>query len=357
VDRGSLVAVDWIAMAVPTITSVDPTIGPVFGRNAIEIAGTNFRLPPAPPATGPTYLDPIVPTVAVEFDGEPALGVEVLADTLLRVLVPSLDRGQHAITVTNLDDDGDPIVGETVTASDAYATKQPAITHESEHDITRLVRALIRELKRQVIDEVSLTVHTDYDDQTGDQLHTTHVASLPALLLVGPDLAENRFYSINEPPEYDDDTSVEGDFVRTRVPVTYDVEFEVIGVSNRTHEMLNLMGALLGFMESNKTLAMDRDPNDPALGRVSYELEFVDRPTTATRSNLSNLRHFTSRILIRGFDVEAQAGIASGTRANVPKHEIISGGKTTPEGVELEGANTLAVSSLVVRSIGSRQDP
>lgn len=344
-------------MAVPTITSVDPTIGPVFGRHAIDITGTNFRLPDPPTATGPTYLDPVVPTVAVEFDSESALGVEVLSATLLRVLVPSLDRGQHAITVTNLDNNGDPIPGETVTAADIYATKRPAITHESEHDLTRLVRTLIRELKRQVLDEVSLTVHTDYDDATGDQLHTTHVASLPALLLVGPNLNENRFYSLNEPPDYDDEASAEGDFVTTRVPATYDVEFEVLGVSNRTHEVLNLMGAVLGFMESNKTLSMDRDAGDPSLGRVSYEMEFVNRPETATRSNLSNLRHFTSTIVVRGFDVEAQAGIGSGTRANVPKHEITAGGKTTPDGVELEDIQGIGITSLVVRSIGSRQDP
>ena len=35
------------------------------------------------------------------------------------------------------------------------------------NDLARLVRTLIRELKRQVMENVVLTVHTDFDENTG----------------------------------------------------------------------------------------------------------------------------------------------------------------------------------------------
>jgi len=40
-----------------------------------------------------------------------------------------------------------------------------------------------QELKRQVLENVVLTVQTDFDADTGDALHLAQVAQMPALVL------------------------------------------------------------------------------------------------------------------------------------------------------------------------------
>ena len=85
---------------------------------------------------------------------------------------------------------------------DVFTYIRPALTIES--DLTRLVRALFQELKRQVLENVVLTVHTDFDAEAGAELHLAQIAQLPGLVLMGPELAEDRFFSTNQRPEIAD---------------------------------------------------------------------------------------------------------------------------------------------------------
>jgi hypothetical protein len=140
--------------------------------------------------------------------------VGVVADGRLTFLTPANDAGLVDVVVRNLDDDGVPIVGEEAVRSGAFTYAQPRLTAES--DLTRLVRTLLRELKRQVLDNVVLTVQTDFDAETGDELHLAQFAALPGLVLVGPELVEDRCYSLNRLPEAPDVTvEVEGNVVVT----------------------------------------------------------------------------------------------------------------------------------------------
>lgn len=324
-------------MAVPTYTSADPVIGPTAGRTLVQIVGTGFQtqaVAPPPPTGGP--VPPPPPSVEVLFGTEPALEVQVVDDELLRVLTPIHDPGSVDITIRNIDAAGVAIPGEEVVAIGAYTFARPKLTAEFPSDLQRVVRAMIRELKRQVIANVNLTVHTDYDDETGASLALAKIAKMPALILVGPDLSENRFFSLNEPVDFDEQNLVdnEHDFVTTRAPYTVDLTFTIAGVSDRTTELLNLMAATAMFFESNKFLIMDRDPSDPAKGRVRYELDLADggdmRVTGDT--NNSNVRTFVGSFVIRGFDLEQLAGIESGSIGDVPKHEITDLGFEADDG-------------------------
>ena len=147
-------------MPVPTISSVTPNVGHTGGRNVIVLAGTNFRLPPAPPATGPT--NGIVPkTVKVTLGGVDATDVRVFSATELDCRPGIHDPGAVSVVVQNLDDNGAPIAGESATLASGYTYQRPDLTAES--DLIRILRVLRRELARQVTPEVAITTHADFD--------------------------------------------------------------------------------------------------------------------------------------------------------------------------------------------------
>jgi hypothetical protein len=321
-------------MAIPIVNHIipfgssvgDPAEGPTAGRNLVQIYGRNFRLPPDNPSSGP--LGPsnsgIVvadkqQTVSVIFGGEEALEVKVISHIRLDVIVPispiaavqasNYGEGDVDVIITNLDDDGDPIVGETVTVTDGYKYRRPKLDATNSTDLLRLVQTLIHELKRQVLPEVVLTVHTDFDADTSDQLNITELAKLPAIVLNGPDTPENRFYSLNERPEVIIDGEV-GEI--RRKPRTVDLLFDIIVVSDSTMELLNLEEIMNDFVNRNICLSMYRDPDDISKGKVEYEFGFQTGGefSITTKPSTSNIRSFTGAVVIRGFDIE---GISSFT--------------------------------------------
>ena len=342
-------------MAVPTITQISPTTGPTLGDFVIGITGTNFHVP-AVPAFGSSlpWGQQATPSVQVLIDGAPADNVQVFDSTFLTCAMPKHDVGQVPIVIKNLDSSsGVPIPGETVTAANAFAYALPIFTNDNDSDLTRVVHTLIREIKKQFLKaDVTYAVHTDYDPDTGDELHVTKFASLPGLSLVGPDLEENRFYSQNDQPIVEDPTTIDvngnaTDFVETRAPYTVDLLFSVIGASDNKGELLNMMAGFIMFMHKNKYLVLDRDPNDASKGTVRYEMDFQPngQPKTAMGGNAdSNIRSFEAKFVIRGFDIEALQGMNAGTTAGVPNQAIVSRGKTVDQLVLDPSVQTAVVS-------------
>jgi IPT/TIG domain-containing protein len=292
-------------MTVPSITSLTPSSGPTGGSILVEVAGGGFRMPAPPSATGRPVPEP-PPTVRVVIGGRVARDVSVFREDQLTCMLPAGDAGLADVVVENLDDDGAVIPGEQAFAPDAFRYILPPLTPES--DLTRLVRTLLQEMKRQVMANVVLTVQTDFDDETGGELHLTQIAELPGLVLVGPELAENRFYSLNQLPEQ---ATSPRSFVRRRVPYTVDLGFTLVGVSDHTAELLNLMAVTQLFFHRNKFLEMQRDLADPATGVVRYEMDLTrdgDLRVTS-QPNESNVRSFSGRFVVRGFDLEGLAGV------------------------------------------------
>lgn len=286
----------------PTITSVTPTIGLTGGLTLVDVEGSGFRLPPVPPSGRPSGL--LRPTVEVLVGGRPASNVQVLASNRLSLLTPSHDAGTVEMVLRNLDDSGVPLPGEAVTRPSAFTFALPRLSVEG--DLTRLVRVLMRELKRQIHPNVSLTVQTDFDGSTEDELNLTELAALPGLVLAGPELAESRLYSLNEPREL---TAVDGVSLRPRAPYTVDLEFTLVGVADHTTELLNLVATTLQFFRRNKYLTLERDPSTASAGVVRYELDLLrDGVRVTSQPNESNVRSFSGSFVVRGFDVEDLAG-------------------------------------------------
>lgn len=290
-------------MGVPTISSVSPNVGPTGGRRLVAITGTNFQLPPVPPPTGPSVSVPN-PSVQVLFGTELALDVAVLSTTLLHVYTPPSDPAVVSVTVRNVDQNGTVVPGETVTLNDGYTFERPnlATGPAGESDLTRLVRTLLRELKRQVIANVELTVNTDYDDDTADGANVAMLSAVPGLVLSGPFLRENRFFSENQ-ARYR--SAAAGKFSQQRPAYTVDLGFTIIGVDDNEVAFLNLMAEVVRFFNRNKMLRMLADPA-VAGDFVEYEME-IDadgEPRAIGSANNSNLHAFQGQFTIKGFDID-----------------------------------------------------
>jgi IPT/TIG domain len=286
-------------MPVPSITSVTPSFGPTGGGLLVEISGAGFQLPVQPNASGPTTPPP--PTVRVLVGGRPARDIRVLAADRLTCIIPAGDPGPADVAIQNIDASGAPIPGELLIAVHAFTYVRPPLTTEA--DLTRLVRTLLQELKRQVLENVVLTVQTDFDDAASTEIHLAQVAALPALVLLGPELTQDRFLSVNQRPEL---ATGPGQFAQRRAPYTVDLGFTLIGVSDHTTELLNLMAATQLFFHRNLFLGMDRDPANAAAGRVRYEMTITtggDLKVTS-QPNESNVRSFSGSFVVRGFDFE-----------------------------------------------------
>jgi IPT/TIG domain len=298
-------------MAIPTITSIQPTRGPASGQTLITIMGTGMRLPP-PPAGRPTMVGGLPQTVEIRIGAQPATRVLVregatnAGGTIATCLTPAGTPGPADIRIQNLDDAGQPIVGEAVLLPGAFTYERTALSTES--SLTRLVRTLLRALKAQVIENVNLTVHTDFDAAPENGVHVAAVARLPALVLAGPELRQSRTYSINQQPV----RSVPDGLALHRVPYTVDVGFTLIGMTDRTAELLNLMSLCTLFLHKNKHLLVGREPDAPETGHVAYEMDFAPGGQFQVRSqpSESNVRHFVGELVIRGFDIDEPNGIA-----------------------------------------------
>lgn len=301
----------WSASTNP----INPARGPTGGRSVIEILGTNFRLPTPPPPTGFIGAD-FERSVEVEIGGRKATDVQVVSNQRLFCTTKSRDPALVDIVVRNIDSNGDPIATEEVTLPNAFVYARPRLDALAESDLTRLCRTLIRELRRQIIDNVALTTATDFDEDTTDLTNFIEIAELPQLILVGPNFSENRFYTNNEALEEDPDPITFELGIR-RFPRVVDVTFSLIGASDNTTEMLNMMNAVQSFFNRNKDLTMLRtapsgDPNDPYpvdppdSDLISYEMDISvgAQFKATTRPNNSNLRTFSGGFEIRGFEIE-----------------------------------------------------
>lgn len=304
-------------MAVPTISTINPATVHTGGKTLIEITGTNFKVPVLPPPANEPYTT-ATPTVAVLFGTAESTDVSVISATRLFALVPkspieaikanSYGEGSVDVTIRNLDDDGDPIPGEEVIEADGLTYSRVQLATES--DFQRLMRQIIREFRLQMIPNVQMTSHTDFDSDTGDAANITDLAELPGIALVGPTLRENRFYSQNAPISIA--ATEPGEYLRRRVGYTVDLEFAIVGVSDNKMELLSLMAVVNGFFEKNKFLELLRDPNDSTKGSARYEMDFTEDGDLATigAPNDSNIRAFSGRFVIRGFDMQDLTGFA-----------------------------------------------
>jgi hypothetical protein len=280
-------------MAIPTITSVSPNSGYTMGRKVIVITGTNFKqAAPAPNAA--------VPTVKVLFGTAPALDVQVISSTIVECSSPVHDVGVVSVSLSNLNSNGTVIVGETATYS-SFTYKRQDFSAPS--DLQRVVAELILDMRRQIIDNVVITTHLDYDDYTADKLNTVAIAQLPSIALYGPTLEENRLFTRTEREVVNTTGNV---WEVRRIPKSVDLKFRVTIVSQTTQELLNLTMAVQRYFERNYWITVLRDPSNPGLGSTKIQLE-ADFNTPAIYGHLlttDNLKQHVFACYLVGVPLE-----------------------------------------------------
>jgi len=193
------------------------------------------------------------------------------------------------------------IPGERTVLVQGYRFVRPRIVRES--DLTRLIRTVLRELKQQVMQNVSMSVAVDFDDTPLDGLDVVAISKLPSLVLSGPRLQLNRLLSTNEAHEEIVVGPNGPELQRRRPPLTVDLEFGITGASDRAVELLNLIGAVSTFLNTNHWIEMLRDSDNPAKGTVRWELD----PHGELQVNLEgkdDVRAFTWGLVVRGFDID-----------------------------------------------------
>lgn len=333
-------------MPVPTITLVSPNAGSTGGRRLVKITGTNFQLPPAPATTG--VVAKPGPSVEVLFGTKKSRDVRVLSTGLLHVLSPVSDPGLVGITVRNITQSGTVIPGETVTLANAFTYSRPNLNRNPSEELTlqRVLRYLIIDLSRQIINNVELTVHTDYDD-TPDGANVAMLATIPGLVLIGPRLRENRAYSLNQARKV---TQPDGSALLLRPPRTVDLVFTLIGVDDLTLPTIALLHETEMYFQRNTLFEMPRSEAAPTGEQVDYEMAIEpdgEFSWTGAPGN-SNIRAFSGTFSIRGVDLDdedmaamqaypvtdlVRAGTA-GPTVDTPSPAILVG-KTGPAGVTM----------------------
>jgi hypothetical protein len=320
-------------VSVPTLSTITPSVGHSGGNTLVKIEGTGFALPPAASPVGPSTAPP--PSVTVTIGGRPASNVAVVSSSLIYCLTPkgalnaddneSLNTTAQNVVVQNNHADGTPVVGETATLAAAFTFQQPDLTQESE--LARVIRALMRELKLQVTNNVVFSTHTDYDASTGDLLNTAMVATLPALILGNLEVPEDRIHAVNEEQDFE---IPGGLFIKRRPPVVVDVMMTLVGVSDNAITILNLMQVVRAFFKKTPWLVLDRDASDPTLGTVKYELDwsFAGPVSVSHQADNSNVESFGGQVVVRGVLLEDMPGISTSKPPEIPArfpHEATTG--------------------------------
>jgi len=303
-------------MAIPTFTAVAPTKGPTGGGNIVTVTGTNFRLPLPQPLVGPS--EPRNPSVAVEFDSEPAPNVDVISSTKLQVTAPPFRTAPTddplaavKLTIRNLDDAGLPIAGEFVTTLTTVYTYKRPIVHETTDAPTARVSpftmvsgALIAALRQHVFLNVVHTTHIDFSDpDTG----VIAVSKIPVLIIQGPTVTRDLEYWHNETKEIDNG---DGTFNRIMPPFVARLSYTLIGATNSEIEMINMIGSTIEFFERGRFLHVPFNIDDPSQGHADLVLHLVTPPQITSVASDHNIRTFTASCEVRGVEVSVEEPFA-----------------------------------------------
>lgn len=298
-------------MTVPTITTITPASGSPTGGQVIQIVGTNFRLPTPPGSTVP--VPPPAPSVRVTFGGVVSPRVDVVSATRLFVHVPkytmpisdqtTLGTASVSLVVSNINDAGAVIAGETATAANGFTFVRPSVTHANTvATITKCVRQFIDLLRSEVHPNVVLETSADYDVKTSTWKIESQ--SLPQVILTGPTLTNNTFFTYRGPYDVD---GAPGESYRKRRHRVVDVQFEIIGVTSSTVENINLIELMETVIDRNTTFSYVHDVG------VTYDLElrWVDDPAYERQDNdlISDLRVFRGTVQLVGLPLTNIPGV------------------------------------------------
>jgi len=292
-------------MAVPTITSVSPVTGPAAGKNVITIVGTNFKVPVSPWAI-PT--PDAVPTVRVTLGGRTSPQVDVLSATTLRFVAPRMRHpdtrtdayAKSTIVLTNLDGDGNPIAGESVTRANAYTYARWDLGAPREDPpLYKIARELIWSLKTEVCRYTHLTTHMEYGEE--GVATVVNLANLPSINLTISTPRDIEFSAWDNYPE-EVDVSADTAWV-FRGARTHMLEATLYMAGEGSREAMFLTAAVEEFVQLNPLLTVEADQTLYPGEEDFYPLEISREPALVSSPNASSVVSYMMGLRVRGISV------------------------------------------------------
>ncbi|MGO9713728.1 MAG: hypothetical protein ACLQBL_33045 [Polyangiaceae bacterium] len=270
------------------IDSVTPAMGSASGGELVRVVARAVT-----PPIQIRFGDTVAEVVSLRPEG---------TAFVIEVRTPQGLPGPTTLALTSLQPDGSP--GESVSAP--FRFLRAPIGRES--DLTRVVRALLRLLKDQILANTSTPVSLDYRETTST---TIPVAKVPSLTVLGPDVRENRLYTSSELVERAVTTAQGIEIETLRPPTAVDLRFALEAVTNSTAEHLELFTALVSFFHRNPYLAVPRDAAAPEGDTVRFVLAADGEARAAVvhgedgRGGRTDDRHALEwGLVIRGFPVD-----------------------------------------------------
>jgi hypothetical protein len=251
-----------------------PQEGPTTGGNIVRFAGEGFDA-----------------RTLVLFGNAPAPKI-LVQDTACYVQAPAQACGSISVAVCD--------TSACITVAQPYVYHRSPLTRESA--LTRLVRTLLQNLKAHFHSNTSITVDIDAADMALDtEGGVAMLARLPALVLGGPEMRENRIQSRNVGCEVED---ARGNVFIYPAPYTVDLGFNLTGASHSTVEMFNMLDAAVAHLNQTKFVSMPRDALFKELGELSWALH-IDDGARVHLDGIDGVRSFGLNFSVRGFDLGA----------------------------------------------------
>lgn len=239
----------------------------------------------------------------------------------------TMTDGAYDLRIQNLDDNGDPIAGEEVVASKLFRPLRPNLSVGSH--LGDVVDAFMNELRRQVVENVSWTVSTDYDEDSGD-VEVAFPSKLPHIVVAAVSVEESSRQVAEQRDDNYNDPDVDGDFVTRRSPSIVDVSGSLVGVSDDSNELLALFQAVKQFFRKTYRLRVPRDPSDSSAGRIEYDMRSI-QGTSSFGPRDDNIQFFTTDFVIRDVILEQIPGIPAKATSGVP----VDGYRSTEATIEV----------------------
>jgi len=236
----------------------------------------------------------------VSFGGIEAFEVAVVSATRLVVKTPAGTPDTPLdVVVKNLDDDEDPIAGESVTLPSGFSFRRPALDATRETTLTSLSRRLRQDFHERILANTKITSHTDYD---ADGIIPVDPADLPALVLAGPRLFRRRALEEHQPVQSD---LGGGESWERRCPMFFDVGYTVEGISGYTIELQNLMHVVALHFHRDPWVQWSPNPASPSdvlICPVMWDSE----PAEVRIGGNSNIRIFRGAFRVVGVEIHDQ---------------------------------------------------
>lgn len=266
-------------MAPPIVNLIRPARGWSAGGTFVQLDGNDFKMPAPPPRVAGVEVPVPAPTVEVLFDGIPATSVQMISTAILRCTTPkhhpdrTLDDGTTLsgtvdVTVRNLDADGVPIPGESVTVTQAYQFTRPVLGAKNVRGAwLRVIDAFLEHWRDLVCESVAFIPATDYDSETGDVRGYVKMAALPGIAVTRVGFPDSATF-----PDSGGDEIVADDqtILLRRQPVATDITFTLVLVSNNAGELINLSEVVAWVFNDSPTFQVQIDPNDPVHGVADF---------------------------------------------------------------------------------------